>query len=240
MSRIKFKYHFENIKSKEHQTRKIETVQLNLNECRKDNQNEVLTGKELDICNDELRDEQISKGRLKQSLKNAKWNIQSLEKDFKELQKQMALDTTENENRIQQLERENTILSNEMASKEKDLTYTNQKLQKSLENCQNELDSTSLTFSNQPSDHSYNLLEICEIFSPIDLVFYIATSIYTRNSHLMFYSNIITAIMETFAFKLLGSTKTKIRVKTYSERNGQLVVSQIWSIVDQQIRIVLI
>jgi len=56
-----------------------------------------------------------------------------------------------------------------------------------------------------------------------------------HNYHLMFYSNIITALIEKFAYKLSGSTETKIRVKTYNERNGKRIFSEIWSIVNQQI-----
>ena len=93
---------------------------------------------------------------------------------------------------------------------------------------------------NTAVDDKYNMNPICEINGPLDLVFYIEASFNAHNYHLMFYSNIITALIEKFAYKLSGSTETKIRVKTYNERNGKRIFSEIWSIVNQQIRNVLI
>ena len=88
-------------------------------------------------------------------------------------------------------------------------------------------------------DDIYNMYPICEIKGPLDLVFYVETSFNAKNYHLSFYSNIITALIEKFAFKLVGNTETKIRVKTYSERNDKRYLSEIWSIVNQKMRIVL-
>ena len=88
-------------------------------------------------------------------------------------------------------------------------------------------------------DDIYNMYPICEIKGPLDLVFYIETSFNAKNYHLSFYSNTITALIEKFAFKLVGNTETKIRVKTYSERNDKRYLSEIWSIVNQKMRIVL-
>ena len=88
-------------------------------------------------------------------------------------------------------------------------------------------------------DDIYNMYPICEIKGPLDLVFYVETSFNAENYHLSFYSNTITALIEKFAFKLIGYTETKIRVKTYSERNDKRYLSEIWSIVNQQMRIVL-
>ena len=85
----------------------------------------------------------------------------------------------------------------------------------------------------------YNMYPICEIKGPLDLVFYVETSFNAKNYHLSFYSNTITALIEKFAFKLIGNTETKIRVKTYSERNDKRYLSEIWSIVNQKMRIVL-
>ena len=93
---------------------------------------------------------------------------------------------------------------------------------------------------NTAVDDKYNMNPICEINGPLDLVFYIEASFNAHNYHLMFYSNIITALIEKFAYKLSGSTEAKIRVKTYNERNGKRILSEIWSIVNQQIRIVFI
>ena len=88
-------------------------------------------------------------------------------------------------------------------------------------------------------DDIYNMYPICEIKGPLDLVFYVETSFNAKNYHLSFYSNTITALIEKFAFKLVGNTETKIRVKTYSERNDKRYLSEIWSIVNQKMRIVL-
>ena len=88
-------------------------------------------------------------------------------------------------------------------------------------------------------DDIYNMYPICEIKGPLDLVFYVETSFNAKNYHLSFYSNTITALIEKFAFKLIGNTETKIRVKTYSERNHKRKLSEIWSIVNQRMRIVL-
>ena len=86
----------------------------------------------------------------------------------------------------------------------------------------------------------YNMYPICEIKGPLDLVFYVETSFNAGNYHLSFYSNIIAVLIEKFAFKLTGNTETKIRVKTYSERNDKRFLLEIWSIVNQHMRIVLI
>ena len=80
---------------------------------------------------------------------------------------------------------------------------------------------------------------ICEIKGYLDLVFYLETSFNAENYHLSFYSNTITALIEKFAFKLIDNTETKIRVKTYSERNHKRYLSETWTIVNQQMRIVL-
>ena len=89
-------------------------------------------------------------------------------------------------------------------------------------------------------DDKYNMYPICEIKGPLDLVFYVETSFNAKNYHLSFYSNTITALIEKFAFKLIGNTETKIRIKTYSERSDKRFLLEIWSIVNQQMRIVLI
>ena len=91
-------------------------------------------------------------------------------------------------------------------------------------------------------DDIYNMYPICEIKGPLDLVFYVETSFNAKNYHLSFYSNTITALIEKFAFKLIGNTETKIRVKTYKQTyNHKRKLSEIWSIdeFNQQMRIVL-
>ena len=93
---------------------------------------------------------------------------------------------------------------------------------------------------NAAVDDKYNMNPICEIDGPLDLVFYIETSFNAHNYHLMFYSNIMTALIEKFAYKLSGSSDTRIRVKTYNTRNGKRIFNEIWSIVNQKIRNVLI
>ena len=79
--------------------RKIESLQSQLSGCQSNNQDSNITGKELDLCREELTDEQNSKDELKQnitmlegrnrkldqSLKSAKRNITALEDENQEL-----------------------------------------------------------------------------------------------------------------------------------------------------------
>ena len=88
--------------------------------------------KELDLCREELVNEQNRTEKLNQNLLNAKRNIKTLKEKNERLQ--MTSENGKNENlrkRIRQLEREKT----ELVSKVRDLTFENQNLQNSLDTC---------------------------------------------------------------------------------------------------------
>ena len=80
----------------------IESIQSELAQCKSGNQDAVLTRKELDLCHNELTEEQNSKEQLSRNFQSANGNI-------KTLQNQLKSEKAENENlrnRIQQLESE--------------------------------------------------------------------------------------------------------------------------------------
>ena len=92
-------------------------------------------------CCDELKDEQIAKKGLSQSLENANQNIKKLEDKNEKLEDQMTIEKVENENlrvRLRQLEREMADSSRkqrDLANKVHDLTNKNQNLQNALDTC---------------------------------------------------------------------------------------------------------
>ena len=129
--------------------RRVESMQSELDQCQSGYQEAVIIRKELDLCLDELTDEQNSKEQLFQNLRNAQGNITTLKDDKEKLQGQLNSEKAENENlrnRIQQLENENPRFRSEssqnqleMSDKVRGLTNENENLQSSLDMCQKNL-----------------------------------------------------------------------------------------------------
>ena len=73
----------------------IGSMQSKLDQCQSGNQDTVIIRKELDLCRDELTDEQNSKEKLSQNLSSAQRNIKTLEDDNRKLD-QSLLSTKQN------------------------------------------------------------------------------------------------------------------------------------------------
>ena len=114
---------------------RIKTIQSKLDQCESGSQVVVTTKKELDLCRDELSDEQKSKEDLKR-------NVKTLQNDNDKLQKQLTSKNDEIENlrnRIRGLESEKNRIQSESsknqreaANKIRNLTSENTKLQKTI------------------------------------------------------------------------------------------------------------
>ena len=125
--------------------RRVESMQSELDQCQSGYQEAVIIRKELDLCRDELTNEQNSKEQLFQNLRNAQGNITTLKDDKEKLQVQLNSEKAENvnlRNRIQQLENEKARIQSEssqnqleISDKVRDLTKENQDLQSSLDMC---------------------------------------------------------------------------------------------------------
>jgi len=64
---------------------RMESMQSELDQCQSGNQDAVIIKKELDLCRDELTEEQDSKELLSQNLRSAQRNIKTLEDDNQKL-----------------------------------------------------------------------------------------------------------------------------------------------------------
>ena len=125
---------------------RMDTLQSKLDACQSNDQDAVISGKELELCREKLSDEQLSKEQLNQNLRSAQQNLQAAQKENRELKIQSSSEKAEIENlrnKIRQLENEKLRMKSESsrsqretATKIRGLTYENQNLQKFLDRCE--------------------------------------------------------------------------------------------------------
>ena len=93
-------------------------MQSELDHCNTDNQGKVIIKKELDLCQDELADEQNSKQQIFQNLQSAKQNIKTLEDENKRHNQSLQ---SANRN-IETLKGDKKVLQNQLNSEKQKVT----------------------------------------------------------------------------------------------------------------------